>query len=276
MTDSSPEPQRPWPERDQLAALIALILLAYGLTRVVVLPAWQLEFELLGLLIGFELDARFVMVGLSGALAAIGSEWVMDSHPISQVRRPEMRSRLLPGLAALGAGAMLPLLPLGPIWVAGLALAGGLNLAVLLAEFTVLDRRDRRAPLAAAALRSLGILIVVGVAFAARANESRAIAVVPTIFTVVALVCWRAIGLAVPRERDWPYALACGLLAAQLAWGLHYWPISPAQFSLLIGLTAYLGAGLGIAQLRGELQPRLLYEYAGVALATVAVVILAA
>lgn len=246
------------------------------MTRIVELPAAQIEFELLGVLVRFGLDARFVMVGLSGALAAIGSEWVMESHPISNIRRPGLQSRLLPGLAALAAGAVLPLIPLGPIWVAGLALAGVLNLAVLLAEFVVLDREDRRAPVAEAAIRLLSMLIVVGVAFAARANESRAIFVIPAIFVVVSLVGWRAIGLSIRRSRYWPYALAGGLLAAQLAWGLHYWPVSPAQLALLIGLTTYLGTGLGIAQLRGELRPRLLYEYGGVALATLVLVVLVA
>lgn len=268
--------QLPHPERDQIAALTALVLLAYGLIRIVELPAGLLEFEVVGLLIRFEVNTRLVMVALSALLAAIGSEWVMQSHPISRVRNPALRSRLLPGLAALAAGAVLSLVPLGALWVAGLALSGLLVLAVLMAEFVLLDREDPRAPAAAAATRLLGVLIVVGVAYAARANQIRAVYAVPAIFAAVALVCWRAIEWSAPRERVWPYALACGLLAAQLAWGLHYWPLRPIQPALLVGLVTYLGAGLGIANLSGQLRPRLLYEFSGVAIATLAIVVLLA
>lgn len=270
----SAEQRPPLPERDQIAALTALILLAYGLIRIVTLPAGLIELEALGLLVRLEFNARLVMVGLAGALAAIGSEWVMHSHPISSVRSPGLGSRVLPGLAALSAGGILSLLPLGPLWVLGLALAGGLIFAVLLAEFVVLDREDARTPQAGAAIRLLGVLIAVGVAYAVRANQLRAIFLVPAVFAVVALVCWRAIGLAVPRSRQRPYAIACGLLAAQLAWGLHYWPIRPVQLALLVGLVSYLGSGLGIANLRGRLRPDLLYEFSAVAVATVAVVLL--
>lgn len=263
----------PVPERDQIAALTALILLAYGLIRIVELPTWEVEFSLLGLLVRFDFNARFVMVGLSGALAVIGSEWVMQSHPISADRPPGWRSRLMPGLAALGAGAVLPLLPLGPLWVGGLAAAGGLIFAVLLAEFLVLDRTDPRAAAAGVGLRSLGILIVVGVAYAARANAIRAIFAVPAVFGTVTLVAGRSIELAVPRAPSWPYALACGMLAAQLAWGLHYWPVNAVQQALMIGLVSYLATGLGTANLRSLLRPRLLYEFSAVALATLAAVV---
>lgn len=288
--------QLPWPDRDQIGALTALVLLAYGLIRIVVLPTWHVEFNLLGLLIRFDFNARTVMVALSGALAAIGSEWVMQSHPLSPSGRqatnrsappvspsrssplqsPGARSRVLPGLAALGAGAVLPLLPLGPVWVIGLMAAGGLVFAVLLAEYVALDRDDPRYPAAAAGLRSLGILIVVGVSYAARANSIRAIFAVPAVFAAVSLVSWRSLELEVPRSPAWLYAVACGLLAAQLAWGLHYWPVSPLQMALLVGLVSYLACGLGIANLRGNLRPAVLYEFAVLAVVTLAAVLLVA
>jgi len=278
LTESTPSARWPLPERDQIGALTALILLAYGLIRIVVLPTWHIEFELLGLAVRFEFNARTVMVGLSGALAAIGSEWVMQPHPIIKMRAGgvPVRSRVMPALAALGAGAVLPLLPIGPIWVLGLGFAGGLIFGVLLAEFVALDRDDPRAPAAAAWLRSLGVLIVVGVTYAARASGLRAIFVVPTVFATVALVSWRAIDLSAPRGPAWLYAVSSGLLAAQLAWGLHYWPVNPVQIALLIGLVSYLANGLGAANLRAELRPGLLYEFAAVAAITVAIALFVA
>lgn len=278
LTEPAPSASWPLPERDQIGALAALILLAYGLIRIVVLPTSHVEVELLGLAVQFEFNARTMMVGLSGALAAIGSEWVMQPHPLIQMRAGGIpgRSRVMPALAALGAGAVLPLLPIGPIWVLGLGIAGGLIFGVLLAEFVALDRDDPRAPAAAAWLRSLGLLIVVGVTYAARASGLRAIFVVPTVFATVTLVSWRAIGLSAARSRAWLYAVSSGLLAAQLAWALHYWPVNPVQMALLIGLVSYLANGLGAANLRAELRPGLLYEFAAVAVITAAVALFVA
>jgi hypothetical protein len=252
--------------------LVALILIAYSLVRIIELPLQAIEFELFGLLIRVDFDARFVMLSLASALAASGVDWVLTSHPL---RRPVgLEPRVVPGMAALGVGAILAGLPGWPAWPIGLGLGGLLLYAVLFAEFVVWDPADPRTATAGLGLRWLGILLAVGVAFAVRVGGVRAVFSVPVLFAASGLICWRVLRLERPRRSIWPYAVTAGWLTAQLAWGLHYWPLQPIPAALLLGLAGYVSIGLGRAHLLGRVEPRTLYEFGGVALAVLAAVLL--
>ena len=262
----------PRPDRDRAGALVALILIAYSLVRIIALPLQAIEFELFGLLIRVDFDARFVMLALASALAASGVDWVLTSHPL---RRPVgLEPRILPGLAALGVGAILAGLPGWPAWPIGLGLGGLLLYAVLYAEFVVWDPADPRTATASLGLRWLGILLAVGVAFAVRVGGLRAVFSVPVLFAATGLICWRVLRLDRTRKSIWPYAVTAGWITAQLAWGLHYWPLRPIPAALLLGLAGYVSIGLGRAHLLGRTEPRAIYEFGGVALAVLAAVLL--
>ncbi|MFQ5943589.1 MAG: hypothetical protein ACE5JF_08555 [Anaerolineales bacterium] len=260
----------PYPSRDRIGALTALILIAYALIRVVTLPTLEAELALLGLLVPLSIDVRVIMLSLASILAATGALWVVQSHPLARIRNPEYPIGLLPGLAALGMGATLNQLPVGSAWLIGLIFAGGLLAAVLYAEFVVFDERDPRAHGAMAGLRSLGIVLVVGVAFAALTSGLRAVFSVPAIFAASTTVCWRSLKLEAAREAVWPYSIASGLIASQIVWGLHYWPARPMQVALVVGLTTYVAIGLLVALLRKTLSLRIAYEFAGVSLLVLA------
>jgi hypothetical protein len=252
--------------------LVALILIAYGLVRIIELPLQAIEFELFGLLIRVDFDARFVMLSLGSALAASGMDWVLTSHPL---RRPVgLEPRVLPGMAALGVGAILAGLPGWPAWPIGLGLGGLLLYAVLYAEFVVWDPTDPRTATAGLGLRWLGILLAVGVAFAVRVGGLRAVFGVPLLFAAIGLICWRLLRLDRTRKPIWPYAVTAGWITAQLAWGLHYWPLRPIPAALLLGLAGYVSIGLGRAHLLGRAERRTIYEFGGVALAVLAAVFL--
>ena len=264
----------PRPDRDRAGALVALILIAYGLVRLIELPLQAIQFELFGVLIRVDFDARFVMLTLASALAASGVDWVLASHPL---RRPVgLEPRVLPGMAALGVGAILTGLPGWPAWPIGLALGGLLIYAVLYAEFVVWDPDDPRTATASLGLRWLGILLTVGIAFAVRAGGLRAVFSVPLLFAGTGLVCWRVLELERIRRAIWPYAVTAGWITAQLAWGLHYWPLQPIAAALLLGLAGYVSIGLGRAHLLGRAGRRTVYEFGGLALAVLAAVVLLA
>ena len=264
---------RPQPNRDRVGALTALILIAYALIRIVTLPTLETELAVLGLLVPVNFDVRVVMLSLAAALAATGALWVLQSHPLTRIRRPEYSVGLLPGLAALGMGAALNQLPVSSAWLIGLVFAGSLLVGVLYAEFVVFDERDPRTLGAIAGLRTLGIVLVVGVAFATQAGGLRAVFSVPAIFAASTIVCWRSLKLESDNRAVLPYSVACGLIASQIAWGLHYWPSRPMQVALVVGLTTYVAIGLLVALLRKSLSPRVSYEFAGVSLLVLAAVL---
>ena len=260
----------PEPNRDRVGALTSLILIVYALIRIVTLPTLETELAVLGLIVPVKIDVRVVMLSLAAALAATGALWVLQSHPLAHIRSPEYPVGLLPGLAALGMGATLNQLPVSSAWLIGLVLSGGLMVGVLYAEFVVFDERDPRARATIAGLRTLGIVLVVGVAFATLAGGLRAVFSVPAIFAASTIVCWRSLKLENAKRAVWPYSVACGLIASQIAWGLHYWPSRPMQVALVVGLTTYVAIGLLVALLRKTLSPRVAYEFAGVSLLVLA------
>jgi len=262
----------PSPDRDRAGALIALILLAYGLIRIIELPSRALEFELFGLLLRIEFDARFVMLSMAGALAATGIDWILASHPLG--RSVGFEPRVLPGMAALGAGAILAARPVGPAWLIGLGLAGLLLYVVIYGEFVVFDPDDPRAGTAGLGLRTLGVLLIIGVAFAARAGGLRAVYSVPVLFAATGIVCWRLLSLAYVRRSIWPYATTCGWITAQLAWGLHYWPLRAMQAALILGLVTYVSMGLSRAHATGQAGRRTIYEFGGLSMAALAAILL--
>lgn len=247
--------------------MVALVLLATGLLRIVQLPAVQAEFALLGLLVRIRLDTQFVMLMLAAGLAYTGADWLLQSHPQAGEVRPGWEHRLIPGLAALGLGAILARLPAGLPLAAGLAVAGLLLYGIYAAEFVVFAADDPRADWAALGLRSLSMLLLVGVIFAIRAAGVRAAFAIPLLALAGAAVVWRILVMQFgPSDlRAAAYAAATAWVMAQLAWALHYWPGPPLRIGLLLGALAHAGAGLSRGKLAGQVGPRLVLEHVVVA-----------
>ncbi len=254
----------PQPDRDRLSVLTALVLVAYILTRVVVLPALAADVRILGLLIRVQINTLSVMLALAGALAAAGADWLIRAHPWHKPSQSTRQHWIVPGLAALGAGAILARIPEGPAWWIGLGLAVVLLLTVLVTEFVLVNSDDPRYDGAAIGVTALAYLLLAGCLFAIRASGLRATFAIPLIFIAATAVAWRLLLLDGPRPTTFSYALVIGLAAAQIAWGLHYWPIAPLRSALVLGLAVYIGTGLVQAHQRGGIDLPARFEFAAV------------
>jgi hypothetical protein len=256
------ERELPNPDRDHLSVMAALVLLSYALTRLVVLPSISTEVALLGLLVRFEIDTQFVMLTLAAALTSAGAAWLMQSHPQAKAQQSTFEHWVMPGLAALGLGSILGRVPLGLGLGIGLALAAGLLIAVLVAEYIVFDPTDPRYNLAALGLHILAYLLIFGAYFAVHAVGMRAIYSLPIVMAFSSAVAWRLLRLGLPGVRVWPDALLIGFVTAQLAWGLHYWPVSAIQQAMILGLATYLGEGFIVAHRGGGITKAKALEFA--------------
>jgi len=259
------ERELPQPDRDRLSVLTALVLVAYILTRVVVLPPATAEVRLLGLLVRVQVNTLSVMLALAGALAAAGADWLIRAHPWHPAGQSTRQHWIVPGLAALGAGAILARIPEGPAWWIGLGLAAVLLLTVLVTEFVLVDADDPRYDGAAIGVTALAYLLLAGSLYAIRASGLRATFAIPLIFLAATSVAWRLLLLDGPRPGTLAYAFVIGLAAAQIAWGLHYWPIAPLRWALMLGLAVYVGTGLIQAHLRGGIDRAARFEFSAVA-----------
>jgi len=255
----------PHPDRERLSALGALVLLAIALVRVVVLPTLPFEFSAAGLLIRVEVNRAVVLIGLAAAVTVAGADWLMQSHP----RPPRGWSRLehviVPGLATLATGAILARLDPGAALLVGLVLAACLLIAVLVAEFDVIDPDDPRRTAATVGLAALAQVLLTGVYFALLGLGVRAFFTVPLTFLSTAAVAWRLLRLRIPDSRPGVYAIAIGVALAELMWGLYYLPLAPAQPALILGLLAYLSIQTTVSLMRRRLSRQRVLEYAAVA-----------
>jgi hypothetical protein len=252
----------PRPDRDRLSTLTALILLTNTLIRIVALPVFEAKFAILGLLIRFEVNASLIMISLAAALAAAGADWLIHSHPKSTTTKIQPEHWVIPGLAAAATGAVLTRIPDGPgLWI-GIVLTALLLLAVVMAEFVVVDPKDPRFDVASVGLSALAYLLLIGVLFAILASDLRAVFSVPLILLVSFVVIWRLLHLNQLSDRAAEYALLISLLNAQLAWALHYWPLPPLRGALLLGILVYLTNGLTLLHRKKGLVRGRIIEFA--------------
>jgi len=255
----------PRPDRERLSALGALVLLAIALVRVVDLPRLPFEFAVAGLLIRVEVNRAVVLVGLAAAVTVAGADWLARSHPRGPTGWSRLEHVIIPGLATLATGAILTRIEPGPsLWV-GLALAAGLLLAVLVAEFVVIDPQDPRRMTALIGLTALAQVLLTGVYFALFSLGVRAFFSIPLSFVATAAVAWRLLRLRNPESRPALYAVAIGVGVAQLMWGLYYLPLAAFQPALILGLIAYLAIQTTVSLLRRRLARARALEYAAVA-----------
>jgi hypothetical protein len=235
VTDHLPQPQL-----DHLSSLAALVLLAYGLVRIINLPTLSTNVVVAGLVIPLTINTQLIMLSLAAALAVVGADWLVRSHPRAVFDGPPLRHWIIPGLAALGVGGLLTRLPEGgPLWL-GLASGAGLLLAVFIGEFVVVEPADPRYGLATFWLRTLAYVLLMESFFVLRATEVRAVYAIPLIFLAGAAVSWRLLSFDHTDLLPWPYPLTVGWVGAQIALGLHYWPISPLRDALVLALVIYL------------------------------------
>jgi len=250
-----------------LSALAALVLLAIALVRIVSLPEFETQIEAFGLVVRLRLSTDLVLIVLASAVTVTGADWMVRSHPLLQGVARRYDHLVLPGLWTLASGVVLTALPEGPgLWL-GLPLTAALLLAVLVAEFIVVDPDDPRSEAASLGLRVLGIaFLAIGLA-GILGHDTRAIFAVPAALVSGSAVAWRALRLRGPTRRAPLYALLVGTVIAQLAWALHYWPVSPLQGAILLAVAGYFTLGAVEAHVGGQLTLRRTLEYAGFAVA---------
>jgi hypothetical protein len=70
------------------------------------------------------------------------------------------------------------------------------------------------------------------------------------------------------------YAVIAGAILGEATWALNYWRTTGYKASLVLLLIFYLVVSLGQQSLLGRLNPRILLEYAAVALAIITFIVL--
>ena len=231
-----PEAYRYLPDSNRVGVLTAAVLLTYALTRLVNAPGFTLTLQLPGFYFAYPLTLGTAMTLMAAGLTATGMDWLLRGHPeLHSVRSRRMIQHwMLPTLTAFIIGVLLDTLPSGVIWWIGFAFGAAILVAVVLAEYVTVDPGAPLYALASAGLTALSYALFLLFVIALRIASARLFLVAPAIFIATMLVALRTLHLRLGGHWDFPWALGIGLVSAQLAAGLHYWPISSLQFGLIL------------------------------------------
>jgi len=235
------------PDPNRLSVVVATILLAYALASVVNLPKRDLEIQLPGLYLAFEFNVHTVVALLVAALTASGADWLLRDHPMLG-KKSSLQHWLVPALTALVIGVPLSRFTFGLQWFISFVIGGVLLMLVLVAEYIVVDPGDARHALATASLTAVSFALFLVLAIALNSTGMRLFLVLPALSFACGLISLRTLHLRLPEKWAFIQAIALALVIAQFTASLHYWPLSPITYGLVL-----LGPAYALTSLVGNL-----------------------
>ena len=102
------------------------------------------------------------------------------------------------------------------------------------AEYIVIDPSAPNYAFATSGLSALSYAIFLILITALRYTAIRLFVMVPASMIVAGMVCLRNLRLRIGGNWKFTWAFGIGFVCMQFGVGLHYWPISPIQFGLVL------------------------------------------
>jgi hypothetical protein len=232
------EERQQLPDANRLSVLASTILLAYAISPFIRLPATELTLNIPGAVFSFGFDVGTLVSILVAALAGVGTDWLLRSHPVMG-GQSTFQHWLLPALTAWVIGVPLGSLEISPQWWAVFGLGGMLLILVFVAEYIVFDLSDARHVPAIVGLTAVSFSLYLILTIAVRAAGLRLYLLLPALVIPIALVSLRTLYLRLGGRWCIAWAIAIALIVGQLAAGLHYWPLTPLSYGLIILGSAY-------------------------------------
>ena len=237
------EPHRHLPNADRLSIITAMILLSYALASFIKLPAGAFNLQLPAFYFQLPLTINSLVGIATAALAASGTQWLLSAHPEFSVRA-SVPHLFIPALTALIIGLPLSTLQTSLYWWVVFAFGGALFVLVVASEYIAMDNRDKRHAFAALALTAVSWALFLIVAISVRAAGMRFYLILLILFPTVFLVSLRSLYLRLGGAWSYLWALTIAVIICQVALGLHYLPLTPLSYGLILLGAAYALTGV--------------------------------
>jgi len=240
------------PDSNRVGVLTSTVLLAFALTRLIRAPEFSLEVQLPGFFLTLPLNISTAMSLLTAGLTATGMDWLLRGHP-SINNKPTYQWWLLPTLTTFVISVPLSILPDGTAWWTGFAIGGAFLFFVFLAEYIIVDLGAPYYAVSMAGLTAISYTLFFILSVALRFSGARLYILIPGLFLAAALASLRILHLRLSGLWEYGWAFGIAFVCIQIAAGLHYWPLSPIQFGLML-----IGPLYGLTNLAvnlGEDQP---------------------
>lgn len=226
------------PNLERLSVIIATILLAFAISQFIETPVGTRQFSVGGILIPFNLNLSTLITIAVALMTASGTDWILRDHPYLG-GKSTIPHLLLPGITAWVQSVTLNNMGDTPFkWIA-FTVGGVFLLFVIIAEYIVIFPEDYRKPIAASSLTALIYALILALSVALASTNQRLIISLPAVGLGAGILSMRVFQLQL--EKDWPVlsSLASLLVVSQIAATLHYLPITPLSYSLILLGTLY-------------------------------------
>jgi hypothetical protein len=253
-------PDKYRPDANRLGLVTSTVLLALALTRIVPSPGFNFELQLPGFLLSFPFSTNTLMGVLTACLTATGMDWLLRGHP-SLNGRATFQWWFLPTLTTFVISIPLSILPSGQAWWIGFLVSSIFLYFVFLAEYIAVDPDAPFYSASMVGLTAISYTLFFVLAVALRTAEMRLFLIAPALFLASLLASLRILHLHLSGRWEFAWSVGIALVCVQLAVGLHYWPLSPIQFGLLLVGPLYglvnlaINLGESIPSRRAALEP---------------------
>ena len=239
------------PDFGRLSIISAVIILAYALVPFVQIPPQSIAIRLPWAIFNFNFDFGTLVSILVALLAALGVDWLIQTHP-NREGQTFVRHGLVPALTAWVIGVPLSLLEVGLEWWVVVGLGGILLTFVLVAEFLVVDSKSNSHLPASIGLTAISFALYLILAIALQASGLRLFLLLPALVVTLFFLVSRSLFLRTSGDWNWFWSAGIAFFIGQLALGLHYLPIQPLTFGLLLVSISYPLTLLVIAMKEGR------------------------
>lgn len=236
------------PSKDRLSVLAASILLAYALLPFIKLPERSLILQVAGIAFEYKVNFATIIAIITAGMAAAGTDWLLSDHPRLGNQRT-IQHWLIPAMTTWVIGVPLSSIEIGMQWWAVFTFGGLLLVLVLVSEYIAVDLYDTRHAPAAVSLTAVSYALFLIFTITLTASGTRLYILLPGIGMIVFLVSLRNLNLRLNGRWCILWSVGIALIVTQVAAALHYWPLSPLRYGLII-----LGLGYAIASVAGSIE----------------------
>jgi len=221
------------PDPNRIGLVTSTVLLALVLGRFIPTEGFSIEVKVPLLPFAITLDITTIMSILTAGLAATGMDWLLRGHP-SINRRVTFQWWFLPTLTTFVISVPLSILEGGRAWWIGFLISGVLIFFVFLSEYIAVEPDSPYYTLSVAGLTAISYTLFFVLSIALNSSGVRLFILLPALFIAAMLASIRILYLWMGGKWEFAWSLGIALVSVQLAAGLHYWPLTPIQFGLLL------------------------------------------
>jgi len=236
--------QHSFPNSDRLSVVMAMIMLAFGLTRVIPISSDTMSFQFLGVKFDVLINIRTVMAVLTGFLAALGSDWIIKEHPANVSARGKwyisIQNWIVPVFTSFVISITLNQMFAGLSWWIIFGLGSVLLLLIFIAQYAINNISDANNPFASVGLTAITFALFLILAIALRSSGLRLYVILIATIIAAGFVCLRTFYIRLNGEWSYLWSLLVILVVGQITVGLYYLPLSPLQFGLFTTGTLYV------------------------------------